>query len=205
MALIELRNISYQRSGITVLKNVSLSLPQAGMIYLTGPNGGGKSTLLKLIAGILKPTSGQISRPPPSLFSLMSSLSEYNTELPLSVSSVLKLFQVDISNDLEALALAQKWGIQDILHRQISRLSSGELQKVILLAHLSRRNKDIFLLDEPLSHIAPESSLHLWESIFELSQTKLVVMITHHTHLIQKFKGPDFCVHQILHKNMEER
>lgn len=205
MGLIEIKNLSYQRAGVGILKDICLELPTTGIVYLTGPNGGGKSTLLKIMAGLLEPTSGFVQGPSQKNFSLMSSLSEYNTDLPLNVTSVLQLFNVDFPSNDKAILLAKKWGIEELLTRQISRLSSGELQKIVLLAHLSREGKEVLLLDEPLSHIAPESSLLLWESIYEVSRNKLVVMITHHTHLIQKFHGSEFCVHQILHQNRDVR
>ncbi len=200
MALIEIKNLSYFRSNRAILRDIHLSLPAKGMIYLTGPNGGGKSTLLKLIAGILSPTSGSLSRPIQSDLSLMSSLSEYNSELPLNGVAVLKLFEVDLKTNSLAQALTKEWNIEDCLEREISHLSSGELQKIILLAHLARE-KPVTLLDEPLSHIAPEASRALWQAIFNLSKNRLVVMVTHHTHLIGEFPGPEFCVHQILHQN----
>lgn len=202
MSALKIIDLSYFIGEKQILKSVNLQLPETGITYFTGPNGGGKSTLLKLIAGLLKPMSGEIVRKDSSI-ALMSALSHFGTELPISALGLLELYGIKYSTNQKIKKLVEQWNLNKILEQQISQLSSGELQKIILCAHLSR-DKKVLLLDEPLSHIAPESSRVIWNSIHDYSKNALVVMVTHQTQLIQEFYGPEYCVHQILHLNSSQ-
>lgn len=173
---------------------VSFSVPQGGKVSLIGNNGVGKSTLLKLLAGELVPTSGNIqSSSPPYYIPQQASLQEQTIAEALRVSEKIKALEAiydgateqthyDILNDdwdienkcHHALAF---WGVENMaLDTSISRLSGGEKLKV-LLAGLILHRPGIILLDEPTNHLDFSTREKLY---YYVSNTKATLVVVSH-------------------------
>lgn len=129
--LLSLTDIGYKVGDTTLLHDISLDLYSGEMVSLIGPNGAGKSTLVKLILGLLKPTSGSIDSQALALSYVPQRFSVPEI-LPLRVQDLLS--QADpkrLTPDQKTFVL-DKLSIKPLIHKQISHLSGGETQRVLM-------------------------------------------------------------------------
>ena len=213
-SILRAENISYSYDGLhPVLKEVSFSINAGESLGVLGPNGGGKSTLMKIIAGLLKVKSGKIffnNTPstqfinfPYHLFSYVPQNSELNTTLPVNVdeymdftSSLYPKSQTNISND----ELLNMVGMLEKKHYLISMLSGGERQRV-LIARALICSPQLILLDEPTKGLDSSGQDQLL-SIIQDIQTKhktAVMIVDHNINQIIKNCDKILCLNRSLH------
>lgn len=199
--LIKLDNVSVKYGNIEALRNLNLTVEEGDYIGIIGPNGGGKSTLLKTILGLVKPYSGTILFNKTSLkksnisVGYVPQLNELNTKFPITVKEVvltsklpekMRAFHKYTPKDcLEVEQVLDLVGILELQHRHISELSGGEFQKM-LIARALASNPDILLLDEPTSLIDIKSQEQIYGLIKTLSKHVTIVLVTHHIKEITK-------------------
>ena len=178
MSSIRLDGVSFFYKETNILDNVSLCINHGELVALVGQNGTGKTTLMKLIAGLLEPTTGEISIDDKYIRTLSPqnratavSFTPQNPILPSRVSvfdfvmlgrnSHLSLLEWESSADIKLVEEALvATGIKPLRNRYITELSSGELQRVMISMSIVQQAK-ISLLDEPTSNldIANQSSI----------------------------------------------
>jgi NitT/TauT family transport system ATP-binding protein len=185
--MIVLKDVSfaYEKKNY-ILKDFSIEFPSNKISVLLGPNGVGKTTLLKLVAGILRPLKGDIKilgRDPSSMRGKIGYvpqiLSLYpwmrvreNIELPL------KIGRKNISErDKKIEEISRRLGIKDLLNKYPKEVSGGEAQK-IMLARVFVSDVEILLLDEPLSMIDIDSREEIINFIREFSHEKKLTVLT---------------------------
>lgn len=193
---IELSNVSYNYpdSNEPVLKDVSLQIKAGKKIAILGRSGTGKSTLLKLLTGALRPVSGQV----------ILNGEQAHTDFLSKYISVLNqkphLFDTTIGNNVrigkpeandeeiwKALEKAQLAphiaslpdGLQTKMHEMGKRFSGGERQRVAF-ARTLMQEASIIVLDEPTIGLDPKTELALIETMFSATEEKTVIWITHH-------------------------
>ena len=189
-------HLSHSFDSIFALKDVSLRIPHRSLLAITGPNGGGKSTLLKIIYGVLKPFSGCIKTNLATI-AYLPQVAEINRSFPLTVSDVVGMAfwrralypwqktpsdaQDRIISTLTALGLSKH------AHKFLIELSGGEYQRV-LFARLILQEADLILLDEPFTAI-DDMSLHiLIEAVHKLhANGKTVITVIHQRSMIRKY------------------
>ena len=213
-SILKAENVSYSYDGIhLVLKDVSFSINSGESLGVLGPNGGGKSTLMKIIAGLVKLKSGKIyfnntlasdfNSYPYHLFSYVPQNSELNTTLPVSVeeymvftSSLYSDSQKKISND-ELLKLV---GMLEKKHFLISALSGGERQRVLIARSLIS-SPQLILLDEPTKGLDSNGQDQLLSIIQDIQTThKTAIMIVdHNINQIIKNCHKILCLNRSLH------
>jgi len=174
--MLELKNVSLKigQDGFEVLKHINLKLDEKKLYVLTGPNGGGKSSLAKLIMGIEKPTKGQILLDGQDITHL--SVTEraqkgigYAFQHPprfkgISVKEMLKLAMNETSDTMRDLLLQVGLCARDYLSRDLdTTLSGGEIKRIEIASILARR-LNVAVFDEP------EAGIDLW-SFQKLAQT----------------------------------
>ena len=153
----------------TALNNVSLDLPSGKIIGLLGPNGSGKSTFLKILAGVLQPTSGAVTicgmKPSPETKAIVSYLPDrpfFDNSMP--VSDYISLFD-DFYEDFDrscAEGMIRDLGVNP--NAKIRTLSKGMVEKVQLSLVMARRAK-LYLLDEPIGGVDPASRDYILHNI----------------------------------------
>lgn len=174
------------------LKDISFTLKKGESLGVLGPNGGGKSTLMKIIAGLLKPSSGQIffneipvqdyTNYPFNFFSYVPQNSELNTILPVKVEEFLdfsvSLYKIKNKNLIDDLL--KMVGVFEKKSSLLSTLSGGEKQRV-LIARAMINNPRLLLLDEPTKGLDSKGQDQLL-SLIEMIKTKnqTAVMIVDH-------------------------
>lgn len=184
--ILKVKNLGYILNGIVILENISFEIHENELVSIIGPNGGGKTTLLKLILGINKPTSGTIEFHDRNIS--IGYLPQRKTDLfdfPISVydfillaryGGVLKSFTED--DHKKTIKTVMKVGIEKLLKKRLSNLSGGELQKV-LLARAIVNDPQLLILDEPTSFIDVKSQNEFYNLLFELKEKMSIILVTH--------------------------
>ena len=187
MNVLECRNITKSyKSGINVLDNFSLEIPEGKIIGLLGPNGCGKSTLIKLIAGLLQPNSGtilvgeeEIGDKTRAMVSYLPERTYFNSWMKVDdIISYFEEFYADFDKE-RAYSLLQKLEIDKTA--KLRTLSKGTKEKVQLILVMSRRAR-LYLLDEPIAGVDPAAREYILSTIVSNYDPSSTIIIT--THLI---------------------
>jgi zinc transport system ATP-binding protein len=183
---------SYQ-DGMEILHRVNLEIYTDEFIGIIGPNGGGKTTLLKLIMGFLKPTHGQISifgkKPQESFdqFSYVPQNLRYDKEFPISVLELVLSGRLSHlpwygfyrrKDKQAALDALEQVGLSDFGSRSFGSLSGGQAQRVLIARALVSEPK-ILLLDEPTANVDSQAETDIYALLNELRKKMTILMVTH--------------------------
>lgn len=188
--LIEVRDVTFGYEAEAVLRNVQLTVRRGDFLAIIGPNGGGKTTLVKLILGLLKPWSGQIVLHPNltrGALGYVPQFSTFDTRFPLRVCDVVVmgrlgkrgLFQRYTADDWRAVDTAlDRLGLAESRLATVGELSGGQLQRVLIARALVGEPAVLFM-DEPTSSVDTETRTTLDNLLRELGERIPVVVITH--------------------------
>lgn len=192
--VISVENLSVSYGNIGALSDVDFKVEKGEFLGLIGPNGGGKTTLISAILGLIKPTKGNITfeshnENNKSFIGYVPQTVSVDRLFPISVKeTVLTAFVNKKLNPFKKFTLKQKQQALDSLkavgldHKAdnlISELSGGEFQRM-LIARALVNGPDILLLDEPTSNIDRASTEEIYELLRELNRKgKTIIMVTH--------------------------
>ena len=217
--LLELRGITAGYEQTVVLRGVNLTIREHDFIGIIGPNGGGKTTLLKVILGLLPPVSGVIrfyedGRSVPSLriakqslFGYLPQNSRFDARFPISVKEVVLsglmsekgIFKSYTKADREkADELLETYGMGEFGNRPIGELSGGQMQRVFLCRAIISSPK-ILILDEPSTYVDANFENEFYAVLGELNKTMSIVMVSHDLGTICSYVKTIACVNGGLH------
>lgn len=208
VAAIEIEELDFAYEGHEVLHDVNVRIDRGEMVSIVGPNGGGKTTLIKLMLGLLEPTRGTVrvcGHPPAQVRSIMGYVPQhahFDARFPITVQDVVLMGRLgrcrllgrftrsDKAHATEALEVV---GLADQASSGFSELSGGQRQRV-LIARALAGDPEILLLDEPTSSldIAVETQFH--ELLGRLSRTLTVVLVSHDIAFVSGGVGKVICV-----------
>lgn len=170
------------------LLDVSLHIPRNDYLGIIGPNGGGKSTLMKAILGLIPIKSGSINVAPGSKLAYVPQFSTMDRLFPITAMEVVlsaflgkggrPFHRFSAEQKDKAMAYLEKTGMKGLEKHLAGELSGGEFQK-LLLARALAAEPDILLLDEPASSIDPASRERLYGLLDSLQGEMTIIMITH--------------------------
>ena len=199
MAMIELSDISFSYTGEPLLSNVNLHIGPRDFIGLVGANGCGKTTLVKLILGLLKPSSGSVrymldGKAVPSLaIGYLPQVSRIDPLFPLTVRAAVELGLVTgkslfmKAGDSVAVDEAmQRVGILHLADKPIGQLSGGELQRTLLARAIVSRPQ-MLLLDEPDTYLDKKSVDTLYSLLSTLNRDCAVLVVSHNEPRIKEY------------------
>ena len=212
--IIAIKNLSfaYQRKN-EILENVNLEIFGDDFLGIIGPNGGGKTTLLKIILGLLKPDKGGVlvfnKKPKEArdLIGYVPQFLEIDLDCPVSVLDIVlmgilnrkKIFQKYDEEDFklakEVLDFVDLWDLKD---KQIGELSGGQRQRVYIARALIRKPK-LLILDEPTASIDEKSEREFWELLKEINKTAAIIIVSHDIGVIFKNVNKIACLNKELY------
>lgn len=213
-----LKHVSFYRGNRCILDDITFCIDQGIFLGVIGPNGGGKTTLLKLILGVLPLQEGQIkifghdllrSRADRALIGYVPQRSDVDQNFPATALDVVLmgaaiktgLFRkVPAETKQRAMALLEKTGIADLAERPIGRMSGGQQQRVYIARALINEPR-LLILDEPtvgLDSTSQKQFLHLVQDLKnELGLT--VIMVSHDVGQLSHYADQIACLNQRLH------
>lgn len=206
--MIEVKNLSFGFEGRPVLKHVSLEVKQGEFIGLMGPNGGGKTTLLKLLMGFLPPKTGKISingkKPTQARLSIGYVPQSHRTDrdFPITLLELVLLGAVSKTSWLgtypkevkeRALNLIEQLGLMAHRNQSFGALSGGLAQRA-LLARALLSDPEILLLDEPTANIDAPSTQIFFRLLEQMKGAKTILMVTHDLNTIIERVDRVLCV-----------
>ncbi len=203
--LISLRDISAGYEGKTVVSNINLDVFSNDIIAFIGPNGGGKTTILRILLGIVKPQSGTMTCKNGLKIGYLPQINNIDLSFPISVTDVVLSGQRD-GNRLfpsaqvrnraaELLHFAQ---LNDISNKQIGELSGGQRQRAFLCRAIMS-NPDVLILDEPVTYMDKVAETNLYKLIPELSKQMAIILVSHDIGTISSYVKTIACVNKTLH------
>lgn len=172
----------------TALKHVNIEIEEKEFIGIIGPNGGGKTTLLKTLLGMKKQTKGSIEIKEDQVIGYVPQFTTFDKNFPIKVLDVIllghlpkkvKLFQKFTNSEREhAKEIMKKLKIDHLKDRNIHALSGGQMQRV-LIARAMMTHPTILILDEPTSGVDEQSTNEIYRLLKELNKHMTILMITH--------------------------
>jgi zinc transport system ATP-binding protein len=215
---VSFHNVSFSYNGEPALTQVYFKVFSGDFLTMLGPNGGGKTTLLKLILGLLKPQKGEIrvfgAGPEKARKEIgyVPQHLDFDPSFPLSVCDVILMGRLSERpfgpyrrRDKEAACEAlQAVGLLALRRRGFGELSGGQRQRVLIARALTASPR-LLLLDEPTANIDRDSQRRLYELLGELNRHLTIFMATHDVGFVSKYVKSVLCVNRSVIKHPTSR
>lgn len=206
-----LRGVSYSYGRSPVLESVDLRLDDGDFLGIIGPNAGGKTTLLKIVLGLLSPDTGSVEvfgRPPAENRGVVGYVPQYarfDASFPIDVLDTVRMGRLGIgrrerSRDAAEAALAalERVEMSGMAGEQIGQLSGGQLQRVLIARALASEPR-ILLLDEPTASVDTRIGRSVYELLGQLSEQMTIVLVSHDIGVISRYVKTIACLNVRLH------
>lgn len=191
--VIRLKDVWVSYNHMPILEDVNLSVERGDYLAILGPNGGGKTTLLKAILGLIEPSRGIVEvlgRPPTQTrhrVGYIPQVARYDKDFPVSVWDVVLMGRLSHRGSHPGYSKDDKQAAEgalrsvdmlDLRNRQIDELSGGQRQRVFIARALSVE-PEILLLDEPTSSVDTRVQTNLYDLLGDLNMEITIVLVTH--------------------------
>lgn len=212
-AVIQFEGVAFSYDETPVLEDVNIHISERDFVSIVGPNGGGKTTLIKLILGLLEPRRGSVrvfgaapARARPRI-GYMPQHVQFDPQFPVSVLDVVLTGRLGISRTMGPYGAFDKQaardalnevGLADLAARPFSAISGGQRQRVLIARALACA-PDLLLLDEPTANLDLRVQDDLYELLRNLSAKVTVVLVSHDVGFVSKFVKTVVCVNRTVH------
>ena len=189
---------SYTNKQPYLLDNINLNIPSGSYISVIGENGSSKTTLIKLILGLLKPTSGSINITASSIGYVPQKLESFNSQFPITVNEVLDCHKKTLGNhkNIDIPSALRSVNLYDYRNKLLGSLSGGQQQRA-LIARALMGNPDVIILDEPSTGVDESNQNEIYNIISQINKInkKTIISIEHNVHTALKYSTHILKVH----------
>lgn len=210
--IIEFKKVSFSYDKEKVLEDINFQVNENDFIGIIGPNGGGKTTILKLILGLLKPDQGNIlikkkvvdkARP---VIGYLPQYSKLDDKFPITVTQVIAMGTFRLNNLFPIISTTKKNRIREVLRelnienladRLYGNLSGGQKQRC-LIARAIISNPEILILDEPTASVDPKSESDIYELLLNLNRKMTIILVSHDLGFVSSYIKRAFFVNKTL-------
>lgn len=214
-SIVEIRNVSFAYNHETVLEDVNLDIRQRDFIAMIGPNGGGKTTLLKLMLGLLSPDRGSVrvlgqpaSQAAPNLGYVRQDV-HFHSDFPITAIDVVLMGKLDrkkrwnwsrksAADRQEAMSALQRLEMASHAEKKIGELSGGQRQRVFIARALVTA-PELLLLDEPTAGIDTKGQAEFFDMLEDLNKEVAILLVSHDLLAISGHVKSVACVNKRLH------
>jgi zinc transport system ATP-binding protein len=206
--VLEIKHLFFQYDSMPALEDVNVEIFQGDFVGIFGPNGGGKTTLLKLMMGFLRPKKGKIllfGHPPEEMrhrIGYVPQAIRFDRDFPISALEVVMMgmlrklswrgsYPADAKQ--KALDALERVGLSHKARSSFGSLSGGEAQRT-LIARAIVDEPQLLLLDEPTANVDAEAELNIYTQLAALNQAMTILMVTHDLQTIVDKAGKLLCV-----------
>lgn len=209
-SLITLQHVSMRYDRRAILKDIDLEIKQGDFLAVTGPNGGGKTTLLRILLKLLKPTAGSVnySFTSPSDRQPIGYLPQKNLidhRFPITVKEVINLGLMAVKNltkqekETRLAETVELLGLADHADSIIGEISGGQLQRTLFGRAIISRPQ-MLVLDEPLSYLDKHYEKKMYEIIESLMPSTTFVLVSHEMSTIAEMANRHIIIDRSLHE-----
>lgn len=212
--IVEIKNISVgYHTNQPIFRDVCLDVYKNDFLGIIGPNGGGKTTLLKTILGLIKPMEGSVSyfkngeKTEHLNIGYLPQMNQIDKKFPISVFDVIlsgltaqkKIFNYySREQKQQAKHVAERMGLSHLMNRPIGNLSGGQLQRT-LLGRAIVDNPDLLILDEPNSYVDKKFETDFYKILAEINQNTAIILVSHDVGTVISLVKNIACVNEGLH------
>jgi len=191
--IVEIKEVYFSYNATPVLEQVNLRILESNFVCLIGPNGGGKTTLLKLILGLLKPTQGKIQvcgempEKVRACFGYLPQQSQFDPSFPAKVMDLVLMGRLGQEKSLgwykrEDREIAGHWlaemGLYEKRNSLFASLSGGQKKRALLARALATEPK-LLMLDEPAANLDATAEDDLYRLLYKLNEKMTIIMVSH--------------------------
>jgi len=202
MSVITVDDLTVRYEQHTALSHVNFTVEEKEFIGIIGPNGGGKTTLIKAILGLKKIDEGRIVVDAKEVVGYVPQVSTFDKGFPISVMDVILTGHLPKKikfghrfkghDESHALRVMTQLGIDGLASRQIGQLSGGQMQRV-LIARALMNHPTVLVLDEPTASVDQGTKVDIYEMLKSLNKVITIIIITHDT--TQMWPYLDRCIY----------
>jgi zinc transport system ATP-binding protein len=210
---IEIRNVSVYYDNFCAIKSVNLNVEEKDFLAIIGPNGGGKSTLLKAILGLVPINQGEIERKNQKPIGYVPQYSNFDRKFPITAEEVilsgvlnkrikiLRKYSKDEIN--KAKELIKRFSLNESSSKKVGDLSGGQIQKV-LIARALMGEPSVLILDEPTASLDVNAKDDIYNLLAELNKKITIIIVSHDLLAISPFIKNIACLNKTLHYHGSE-
>ena len=211
--VVEIKDVSFVHGSQIVLEDVHLDIHDGDFIAMIGPNGGGKTTLLKLTLGLLKPDRGSIrvlGQPAPQAAHHIGYVPQdvhINSNFPITAMDVVLMGKLDpgkrwarnsSANRMDAMAALDRLEMASQAEKKIGELSGGQRQRIFIARALVTQPR-LLLLDEPTTSIDTKGQADFFRLLKELNRDITILVVSHDLLVVSRYVKSVACVNKRLH------
>ena len=211
--VIEIQDLWFSYNGRPVLKDINLKLPGGGFTAMIGPNGGGKTTLMKLMLGLIKPDKGVVKvfgQPPSQVAHRLGYVPQeigINKDFPISVMDVVLMGRLNSfkgwphhsrKDRIAAQKVLEQLDMWEYRNNRIGHLSGGQRQR-IFIARALVTEPEILFLDEPTASVDSAHQTDFFSILKDLNEKATIIIVNHDLMVISRYVKSVACVNRCLH------
>lgn len=208
-SIIIFKDVSFSYGSTPILQDVNLIVGEREIVYIVGPNGGGKTTLLKLVLGLLRPSKGEVrvfGEPPEHIRHRIGYTPQYihfDPKFPVTVLDIVLMGRLGShsggpyrkSDKAAVWAVLNELELSAIANQLFAELSGGLRQRV-LIARALAGSPDMLLLDEPTANVDIHTENKLMDIIKELNERMTILMVSHDLGFVSDLVKSVVCVNR---------